>query len=255
MNSTAAFPGRSTFPLVSHFFEFWEEVEALRREIGERGSAGETLQLAAARGRERLATTLRAERRDLAGGEAPGAQSQLLEAQYAIAAAADEVFIGLTWDGAESWRARPLEAELFGTCRAGQEIFKRIDRLLNGVGPNHTEMAAVYLTALEVGFRGRYADADDAQTLDAYESALRKMLGRSSRPTAAVAPRCYEHTIDAGAGSHLPPARQWWSAATAIAGISLLALTILAMTQFQDESIEAVRQRVERHLDQLAGRP
>jgi type VI secretion system protein ImpK len=249
MSSTTASPARATFPVLSRFFEFWEEVEELRRQVHVPRQIDETSP-PVARAREQLAEALRRQR--LAAGRAQGAALQPLdEAQYVMAATADELFINPDWDGADDWTTRPLEVELFGTRRAGEEIFARIDRLVNGHGPVATEMAAVYLTALELGFKGQYADADDQPTLDAYEAKLRELIGRRPPMTGPLVPECYDHTTLAAPGRRLPGSRIWWSAAVAIVAIFLLALVITLM-RFRGAPIEGARQRLETNFGLLA---
>jgi type VI secretion system protein ImpK len=241
------------FPVLSSFFEFWEEVEALRRDV--RHEHESDAPGAAARARQRLAESLR-------GQHPPGRETDLREgmpaldeAQYAMAATADEIFIDLDWPGAASWMVRPLEMELFGTRRAGEEIFARIDRLLDGGGAVDTEMAAVYLAALELGFKGKFADPADRETLDAYAARLRALVDRLPPATGPIVPECYDHTIAAaGPGSRLPPSRLWWSAAVAIAGIFLIGLLVTAVARFRSANIEDARQRLETDLQYLADR-
>ncbi len=250
MLSAPAPHARATFPVLSRFFEFWEEVEELRRQVHLHRKTDETSPTVA-RGREQLAEALRTQR--LSAGQSQGSTPllPLEEAQYVMAATADELFIGLDWEGADAWTARPLEAELFGTRRAGEEIFARIDRLLDGLGPVTIEMAAVYLTALELGFKGEFADADDRQTLDGYESRLRELVGRRPPVTAPLVPECYGYTTVAGSGLRLPASRMWWSAAVATVAIFLLAL-VITMTRFRGSPIEEARQRLETSFGLLA---
>jgi type VI secretion system protein ImpK len=248
MRRTLPSETHGAFPVLSRFFAFWEDVEALRRQVGMRAGSGARVSVAAAR--EQLIDTLR--RQQMSSGHAPGTMpSQLLEeAQYVMAATADELFIGLAWEGADGWIARPLEAELFGTRRAGEEIFARIDRLADGHGPVDTEMAAVYLAALELGFKGQFADSVDRATLDGYESRLRELLGRRPSETGPLVPACYHSTIAAGSGRRLPASRLWWSVAAAIAAIFVLAF-VLTLTRFRGSPIEEARQRLETAFNQL----
>jgi type VI secretion system protein ImpK len=244
MPSDSASHAQASFPLVSRFFEFWEEVADLRRQVETRGGSDETFSPAAAGGRERLAETLRAQRADASRSQEIAPQ-HLEEAQYVMAATADELFIGLKWDGAAGWTMRPLEVELFGTRRAGEEVFARIDRLVSGFRPVQTEMAAVYLNALELGFKGQFAE--DHKPLDAYESRLRELLGRRPLTMGPLVPECYAHTTVAGTRRQLPGSRVWWSAAVAIGALALLAL-LITLTRFRGSPIEDARQRLETSL-------
>jgi hypothetical protein len=59
MASSAAPHVGSEFPLLSCFFEFWEEVENLRRQVQVPGGSEDVFLPAAAGGREHLAEALR----------------------------------------------------------------------------------------------------------------------------------------------------------------------------------------------------
>ncbi len=244
MPSPWAHPG-TAFPVLSRFFAFWEEVEAFRREVRPQGEADDGFLPASARGREQLAEALRNGRAGLLRSTNAAALAQHDQAEYVMAATADELFIGLDWDGANDWRLHPLEAELFGTRRAGQEIFARIERLVDGADPFDADMAAVYLTALELGFKGRFADAVDRQTLDTYEAELRKLVGRAPRVTSPLVPQCYENTSVAGSGRRLPGSRIWWRTAVAIVGVCLVAAVLLTATWFHETTIERARRKLE----------
>src|SRR5688572_5066197 len=96
MASTSAPHAPASLPLLSRFFEFWEEVEDLRRQVETPGVSDETFSPAVAGGRERLAETLRTQRLAAARSQEIVPQ-QLEEALYVMAATADELFIGLKW--------------------------------------------------------------------------------------------------------------------------------------------------------------
>jgi type VI secretion system protein ImpK len=245
--------GRPAFPVLSSFFEFWEEVEALRRDVrlaGESDAPG-----AAARAIQRLAQVLRRQHPPGPATDIGSGPPALGEAQYAMAATADETFIGLDWSGAESWRIRPLEMELFGTRRAGEEIFARVDRLLDDGDAVDTEMASVYLAALELGFKGKFADPADQPALDDYAARLRALVSPPSPATGPLVPECYDHTIAApGPGLRLPPSRAWWSAAIVIVGIFLIAFFVTGFVRFRSANLEDARQRLETDLRDLADR-
>ena len=248
MPSEPAAQPEPTFPILSRFFEFWEEVEALRLEVRQRPQAEQAFEPASANARTQLAEVLRNQKSALAPTPQRGPTAQLEQAQYVMAATADELFINMTWNGADDWRLHPLEAELFGTRRAGQKVFERIDRLIDGSDPFSHEMAAVYLTALGLGFKGQYADEAHSDTLEAYERELRKLVGRGPRLNGPLVPQCYEHTSIAGVGLQLPASRIWWWAAVAVVGICLFAMVVVTVTRFHGTTIEEARQKVEASL-------
>ena len=78
------------------------------------------------------------------------------EAQYVMAALADEVFLQLDWEGRNYWLSNLIESQIFQTHISGELFFQRLDRILQERDPALRELAAVYFMALSMGFRGRY---------------------------------------------------------------------------------------------------
>jgi type VI secretion system protein ImpK len=85
----------------------------------------------------------------------------IAEARYLKAALADEVLLTVPWVGRGSWTEHLLEASLFRTSIAGERIFERIDHLLSSREPSLRPMAGLYLSALALGFQGKYRGAKD----------------------------------------------------------------------------------------------
>jgi type VI secretion system protein ImpK len=94
------------------------------------------------------------------------------EAQYVMAAFADDIFIHLDWEGKWAWTSNLLESTLFHSHVAGQRFFDNLDRLLRDGDPAERSLGAVYLTALSLGFRGKYYDEDDRGELGKYRRRL-----------------------------------------------------------------------------------
>lgn len=89
------------------------------------------------------------------GGEAA---QRYPDAQYAMAALADEIFSTLEWEGRSSWSKFAIEQKLYRTRAAELEVFKRIDRLLKE-SPDSVvarDLARVYLLVLAAGFQGKW---------------------------------------------------------------------------------------------------
>ena len=172
--------------------------------------------------RERLALALRRQEAEVSRFARDG---ELLdtyrETQYVMVAVADEVFVRLPWSGASHWAQHLLEMERFGTRCAGQEIFARIDRLLLAANPAHVELAAVYLTALALGFRGKFGDRPEHRrdcrvSPAALSVRVRQGPGRSPHPMRKLLQPCYDTTLPAGSGRKLRSPRMWWWASAAV---------------------------------------
>lgn len=135
-------------------------------------------------------------------------------AQYAMAALADEVFLHLDWPGREAWRSNLLESRLFGSHRAGEELFERIEELLHDRDNVYSELARVYLTVLALGFQGKYRGHPEAEReLESYRRRLfRFIFGRDPqavRGDERLMPESYASTLDEGSGSTLPHLKPW----------------------------------------------
>ncbi len=99
----------------------------------------------------------------LAGRRASSiAMEHVREAQYVMAALADETFLyGMDWRGRTAWRENVLEFRLFGTRNAGEQIFASIEEMLRLQDRRQAELAPIYILALSLGFRGRFRAAPD----------------------------------------------------------------------------------------------
>ncbi len=135
------------------------------------------------------------------------------EAQYAMAALADETFLQLEWSGKEEWRANLLESKLFQSHVAGGRIFDRIDQLLETREPGCGEMAALYLLVLSLGFRGQYWGVDDQGQIARYRRELFALVFRRNpnllQESKHLFPEAYRHTLDQSRAKKLPNPKRW----------------------------------------------
>jgi len=144
------------------------------------------------------------------------------KAQYVMAALADEVFLNMPWQGRELWKSNLLEYKFFGTHVAGELLFEKIEDLLKDRDPALIEIAAVYLMALALGFRGKFKDKDDEGMLDYYRSQLFTFIFKTNADlhaeTKQLFPETYNYTLDKSEGKRLPYLNKW---------IGLIALIIV----------------------------
>lgn len=158
------------------------------------------------------------------------------EAQYVMAALADEVFLYLDWSGVEIWRNNILESQLFESHRAGDAMFNRIDTLLENRDPVYIDLAKIYLMALGLGFEGRYRGRDGETTRSAYRGRLLDFIATEEPEVlddaGPVFRDAYLSTLDEGRPSKLPYLKMWawgfavvaaaWLAASFVAWRTLL---------------------------------
>lgn len=115
--------------------------------------------------------------------------SLMRDAQYAMVALADEVFLAFEWPGRRDWEVRILEDRVFQTRAAGEKIFAQIDKLLTDRQPDRHELGAVYLMMLGLGFKGQYSSETDAAKIDDIKQRLFVMTQHDR-------PKLYSQTYD-----------------------------------------------------------
>lgn len=153
------------------------------------------------------------------------------DAQYAMAALADEIFLTEDWPGREDWRNHLLEYEIFGTYTAGETVFERLEGILKERDPADGEMAAVYLMVLALGFRGKFRNADDGGRIEFFRRQLfsfvfqdRPALDREDRK---LFPEAYAHTLTRDTRERLPYLRRWFALMAIIVLVYLAASAVV----------------------------
>ena len=138
-------------------------------------------------------------------------------AQYAMAAHADELFLlELEWPGRDHWHERLLERQLFRTATSGRDFFIYCDRILAARGnpPLMEDLAAVYLTAIQLGFKGQYRGRPQ---LAEYRRRLLRFIGcAEDQPSEGRAfTQAYTHLVSEAEGTRLRPLSRWYRWAVA----------------------------------------
>lgn len=175
----------------------------------------------------RLMTVIReqATRIELQGNDLTVLNHQ--EAQYIMAALADETFLGFNWGvGRRAWEQNLIEAQLFYSQTAGEQFFARLERLIEANDPTRRDLAEVFLLALGVGFLGRYRDRDDGGALQRYRTQLFHVLNQRA-PTldsgqTMIMPTAYENRAMPQVRRLLPDIQVWSSAVAAVSVLYVL---------------------------------
>jgi len=158
-----------------------------------------------------------------------------LELLYVMAAVADEVFVHLEWEGQQYWLDHLVEVRFFRSRIAGERIFRNIHSVLARQDPAAEELAAVYLTALALGFRGQYWGGDTTEIVRCRLDLL-QYLARSNpkliEDPKRFFPDAYRYTIQEGIAAQLPSPATWWYVAAGVVLVWLIISTIawLALT-------------------------
>jgi type VI secretion system protein ImpK len=135
------------------------------------------------------------------------------EAQYLMAALADETFLNMDWEGRDAWKSGLLEFKLFGTHVAGELFFQKLDTLLADRDPALVEIAALYLQALSLGFRGKFRDIDDEGKVAYYRRQLFAFIFHKNpdllNQDKLLYSEAYAHTLAEEKGKKLPYVKRW----------------------------------------------
>jgi type VI secretion system protein ImpK len=146
------------------------------------------------------------------GSDYTGIYSQ---AEYVMAALADEILLHkLNWIGKDAWNTHLVEYRLFRTRVAGEEFFKRLDRLLQTPDPMYKDLATIYLLAIMLGFRGKYWANNDRGRLEFYRKQLFTFIFHGQpelhKDTKKLFPDAYLNTVEEGTGRKVPQVKIWY---------------------------------------------
>ncbi len=84
------------------------------------------------------------------------------DVRYAMVAIADELLITNPWSYQQWWQQNLLEEAVQGTYIAGEEFFRRAERILSARrSSEYIEVAKVYLLCLLLGFHGKYRGSEN----------------------------------------------------------------------------------------------
>jgi len=133
------------------------------------------------------------------------------KAQFVMVALADEIFLREDWKGQRIWVSNLLESKIFDTHTAGEVFFDNIDDILQGHSAD-TDLAAVYLMALSLGFKGKYYDRDHGQ-IARYRRRLFAFICRRepnlSDESRRLFPEAYYYNVREESQRKLSDPRKW----------------------------------------------
>lgn len=148
----------------------------------------EAARQAAADASDTLAREIDAQTMEISRIGSPADRAAVDELRYLKAAIADELLLAHDWPGRSRHTEFLVETRLFGSSVAGDEIFDRIDALLADAAGQPSQMAALYLFAISVGFEGRHRGAQAEAELQPLRDALfRKIYRREPTLTPGLA--------------------------------------------------------------------
>lgn len=103
---------------------------------------------------------------------------------YALVALVDESVLRSPQSIFQDWAGRPLQEEVFGDHMAGETFFRNLGELMRRPDSDAlADLLEVHQLCLLLGFRGRYASADDATvtaTMTSVQGRIDRIRGRSA---------------------------------------------------------------------------
>lgn len=161
-------------------------------------------------------------------------------AQFVMVALADEVFLNLEWPAKHYWESNLLELRIYNTHSAGQTFFDRLDALLQNKDPVRVDLAILYLSALALGFQGKYRHFDDSGALASYRKRLFTFINRREpylfRQKIHLFPDAYAHTLEGSTTKELPTFQNWVFVLAGVLFIYLLASYVIWYSATADVS-------------------
>lgn len=146
------------------------------------------------------------------------AEQYYLEAQYIMAAYADEFFLNLDWQGKTVWDQSLVEMILFNSHVAGDLFFERLDFYLDNVASKATvSLGIIYYYILSLGFQGKYRGQKNASSaIKDYKDRLflfitghRPNLNKESY---TLYPQAEQQTMTTSSEQTIRNPKWWWGA-------------------------------------------
>ena len=168
----------------------------------------------------------------------------IADARYLKAALADEMLLNMQWIGRERWTEHLLEASLFRTSVAGERVFERIEELLSSREPSLRNLAGIYLSALALGFQGKFRGLEDRGRFDSYRQELYQFVYQR-RPDVSGRDRVLSERAYSSTLSHIEPRKMptmsRWGVVVLLAMVGVLAVSEI-LWLWQSWSVRAALQ-------------
>ncbi|MGI0115454.1 DotU family type IV/VI secretion system protein [Zooshikella sp. RANM57] len=158
-------------------------------------------------------------------------------AQYVMAVLADEILLlECEWQGKGCWTEFLLETQLFNSATGGEGFYHYLDKLLSIrlKKPVHHSLAAIFLMALQLGFRGQFRGALGAPVIEQYRQKLGRFLGTGvSLNTERLFRQAYQGQLGNVQLAKLRPMLRWWIMMGAGAATYLIISSVIWLISIQ----------------------
>lgn len=168
---------------------------------------------------------------------------------YVFAAFADDAMLKSQWAGREEWIRAPLEVKLFGSQSAGEQIYSDIDDKLSKYEFGKSDLARIYLQALNMGFEGRFRGRASEKIIANYKSRLFELINDRSatndEANKSFLGSIYQYHQSAGAPEMMSYLKPWLLTIGAITLLYLLGTHLIwihMISILDDQVISTIEQ-------------
>ncbi len=175
------------------------------------------------------------------------AQDTITDAKYALVSLLDETVLSIPGACRDYWLSRPLQLDYFGHATAGEEFYRKLDKI--GVQLDQKkDVAEIYYLCLSLGFEGKYKIANPQERLKIVENLGMKLKRLRGPMKGMLSPHSY--FAEAGEGktkSRRGPIPLW---AVAAACVGLLGAGYGLLFALNSSQLGSVLELVQRSMSQ-----
>lgn len=113
--------------------------------------------------------------------------SMTTDAVYSLVALLDETVMSVPGECRDFWVTNPIQLELFGDNLAGEEFYRKLERLMED--PEKTkDVLEIYYLCLCLGFEGKYKLGNAVERDDIIDTLARMLLKIGKRSSSSLSP-------------------------------------------------------------------
>lgn len=155
-------------------------------------------------------------------------QDTIADAKYALVALIDETVLSIPGPCRDYWLSRPLQLDYFGHATAGEEFFRKLDKIGLQL-ESSKEVAEVYYLCLSLGFEGKYKIAQPQERLKIIENLGMKLKRLRGPMKGMLSPHSYFAEASGSAGKSGKGPIPLWVVGAGCAGVLVALYGILFM--------------------------
>ncbi|MBD3347369.1 MAG: hypothetical protein GF401_20120 [Chitinivibrionales bacterium] len=117
-------------------------------------------------------------------------EEQVEDAQYALVGLIDETVLSIPGPCRDFWLSRPLQLDYFGHNIAGEEFYRKLEKLMLAFEKNR-EILEIYYLCLSLGFEGKYKLTNAQGRLEVMEELGTRLRKTGLRVSSDLSPHAF----------------------------------------------------------------